>query len=316
MTNKADEKIKQALEILELLELPRAQRNERSALTLLALLNLAPGQKWAAAQARMIGITPVMTFAHDQYGKRYAPNTRETFRRQTMHQFVEAGLALYNPDKPDRPVNSPKAVYQIEPNALALLRQYDTPEWKVSLKAYLKIRQTLASKYARERNMKLIPVMFNGGYKVRLSPGGHSQLIMAIVKEFAPRFTPDAQVIYVGDTGNKWGYFDKITLKTLGVEVDGHGKMPDVVLYYKKKGWLILVEAVTSHGPVNAKRHNELAKLFSTAKPGLVYVTAFPDRGTMARYLTEIGWETEVWVAEAPTHMIHFNGDRFLGPHE
>ena len=164
--------------------------------------------------------------------------------------------------------------------------------------------------------MKLIPVTFNKGYKAQLSSGKHSQLIADIIKEFAPRFTPDARVIYLGDTGKKWGYFDKSTLKTLGVEVDAHGKMPDVVLYYKKKGWLILVEAVTSHGPVDAKRHNELAKLFSTAKPGLVYVTAFPDRSTMAKYLTEIGWETEVWVAEASTHMIHFNGDRFLGPHE
>jgi adenine-specific DNA-methyltransferase len=163
--------------------------------------------------------------------------------------------------------------------------------------------------------MKMVPVIFNGDYKVRLSPGKHSQLIMQIISEFAPRFTPDAQVIYVGDTGSKEGYFDKVTLKMLGVEVDKHGKMPDVVLHYKKKNWLILVEAVTSHGPVDAKRHNELAKLFSPATPGLVYVTAVPDRSTMSKYLTEIGWETEVWVAEAPTHMIHFNGDRFLGPH-
>jgi hypothetical protein len=315
MASKADVRIKEALDILGLLGLPRAQRNERSALTLLALLNLVPTQKWAKAQAQMIGITPVMTFADKQYGKHYAPNTRETFRRQTMHQFVAAGLAMYNPDKPDRPVNSPKAVYQIEPNTLALLCQYGTPQFNSALKAYLKIRPTLSRQYARERNMEMIPVTFNGDYKVRLSPGKHSQLIMQIISEFAPRFTPDAQVIYVGDTGKKWGYFDTITLKTLGVEVDGHEKMPDVVLHYKKKNWLILVEAVTSHGPVDAKRHNELAKLFSTAKPGLVYVTAFPDRSTMSKYLTEIGWETEVWVAEAPTHMIHFNGDRFLGPH-
>jgi len=184
LANKVNVKIKQALQILALLELPRGQHNERSALTLLALLNLAPDQKWAKAESRMIGITPIMTFANDKYGKPYAPNTRETFRRQTMHQFVEAGLALYNPDKPDRPVNSPKAVYQIEPNALALLRKYDTPKWKKSLRAYLKIRQTLASRYARERDMKLIPVTFNKGYKAQLSSGKHSQLIADIIKEF------------------------------------------------------------------------------------------------------------------------------------
>lgn len=314
--SKEETRIKEALEVLELLELPRAQRNERSALTLLALINLGPDQAWREAEAHMIGITPIMTFAEQRYGRHYAPNTRETFRRQTMHQFVDAGLALYNPDKPDRPVNSPKAVYQIEPNTLALLQQYGTPNFKEALKAYLKIRPTLSRQYARERSMKQLPVKFNGDYQISLSPGKHSELIIQIIEEFAPRFTPEAQVIYVGDTASKWGYFDHVTLKTLGVEVDSHGKMPDVVLHYKKKGWLILLEAVTSHGPVDAKRHRELEKLFSTAKPGLVYVTAFPDRKTMAKYLTEIGWETEVWVAEAPTHMIHFNGERFLGPYQ
>ena len=92
--------------------------------------------------------------------------------------------------------------------------------------------------------------------------------------------------------------------------------MPDVVLYFPDKDWLLLVESVTSHGPVDSKRHEELSALFAAAKPGLVYVTAFPDRATMGKYLSDISWETEVWVAEAPTHMIHFNGERFLGPYE
>ncbi len=92
--------------------------------------------------------------------------------------------------------------------------------------------------------------------------------------------------------------------------------MPDVVLYYADRNWLVLVEAVTSHGPVDGKRHTELAKLFMGAKAGLVYVTAFPNRTTMSRYLGEIAWETEVWVADAPSHLIHFDGERFLGPYD
>ncbi|BCH63833.1 hypothetical protein RvVAT039_10490 [Agrobacterium vitis] len=91
--------------------------------------------------------------------------------------------------------------------------------------------------------------------------------------------------------------------------------MPDVIIYYPEKNWLLLIESVTSHGPVDGKRHGELAKLFASATPGLVYVTAFPTRRIMAKYLSEIAWETEVWVAEAPTHLIHFNGVRFLGPY-
>ena len=120
----------------------------------------------------------------------------------------------------------------------------------------------------------------------------------------------------IGDTGDKVGYFQKERLAMLGVTVDRHGKMPDVVLYFGKKDWLLLVESVTSHGPVDSKRHNELATLFKSANPGLVYVTAFPDRGIMGRYLSEVSWETEVWCADAPTHLIHFNGKRFLGPYK
>src|ERR1700722_4089224 len=101
-----------ALEILAALDFPRAQQNERSALTLLAVIALTPAKKWKEATDPLMGITPIMDWAAEHYGKRYAPNTRETFRRQTMHQFMEAGLVLYNPDNPSRPVNSPRAVYQ------------------------------------------------------------------------------------------------------------------------------------------------------------------------------------------------------------
>lgn len=313
----ADEnKIADALHILIDLGMPRAQRNDRSALCLLALLNLTKGKPWKKAENPLIGITPMMEFARDAYGKKYAPNTRETFRRQTLHQLVAAGIALYNPDAPGRPVNSPKAVYQIEPDTLALVRTFGAPAWKKKLPAYLKSRQTLTARYAKERDMQKLPVKLATGETIRLSPGDHSGLIKAIIEEFAQRFVPGGVLIYAGDTGDKWGYFDKDGLAKVGVNIDGHGKMPDVVLYYPQKEWLILCESVTSHGPVDGKRHAELAHLFSGAKAGLVYVTAFPSRSIMTKYLGEIAWETEVWVADAPTHLIHFNGERFLGPYE
>jgi hypothetical protein len=310
-----ENKIADALQVLGELGMPRAQQNDRSALCLLALLDLKQGKSWAASKDPLVGITPMMQFARDQYGKQYAPNTRETFRRQTMHQLVAAGIALYNPDNPARPVNSPKAVYQIEPDTLKLLRKFGTAAWVKNLAAYLKNRKTLTARYARAREMQKLPVKLATGETMRLSPGDHSELIKAIIEEFAPRFVPGGALIYAGDTGEKWGYFDKQLLAKLGVEVDGHGKMPDVVLYYPERGWLLLVESVTSHGPVDGKRHDELARLFAGSTAGLVYVTAFPSRAVMTRYLGEIAWETEVWVADAPSHLIHFNGARFLGPY-
>ena len=277
MSNQNDY-IEAAQQIIASLGLPRAQQNERSALCLLALLNLTPGKAWADAENPLVGITPIMNWVREHYGKVYAPNTRETFRRQSMHQFCAAGVALYNPDKPDRPVNSPKAVYQIEPAALSMLRTFGSPAWHDSLATYLAERETLVTRYAKEREQNRIPVEIAAGQQITLSPGEHSELIRAIIEDFAPRFAPGSVLVYAGDTGEKWGYFDAPLLAGLGVDVDSHGKMPDVVLHFTAKNWLLLVESVTSHGPVDGKRHAELARLFAGSTAGLVYVTAFPNR--------------------------------------
>jgi len=309
-------RIKETRSILVKLGMPRQQLNDRSALCLLALVNLAPEKNWSQAESPLIGITPIMDWARKHYGKKYAPNTRETIRRQTMHQFVQAGIALYNPDLPDRAVNSPHAVYQIEPNCLALLRAYGAKRFDSHLKDFLKSRPTLARRYAKDREMRMVPVKIAPGKQINLTPGEHSELIRDIVEQFAQRFVPGGDLVYVGDTGEKWGYFNESLLTSLGVAVDDHGKMPDVVIYYPDKDWLILAESVTSHGPVDSKRHEELAYLFRNGRPGLVYVSAFPDRRVMNKYLEAISWETEVWVADHPSHLIHFNGSRFLGPYK
>jgi len=311
----AKQKIDEALEILKALGLPRGQQNERSAFTLLALLDLKPETPWPEAKDPLMGITPIMDFCRDHYGKEYAPNTRETFRRQSMHQFVDASLAVPNPDDPSRPVNSPKFCYQIEPTALELLRTYGTTAWVANLKAYLRSVETLKQRYARARELKMVPVTLAEGSEVYLTPGGHSRLVKAIIDEFAPRFVPGGHVIYVGDTGDKWRYFDEEALRALGVTVDVHGKMPDVLIHHVEKDWLILIEAVTSHGAVDAKRRQELAALFQGVRPGLVYVTAFLTRSDMSKYISDISWETEVWIKEAGTHLVHFDGNRFLGPY-
>jgi hypothetical protein len=308
--------VKAAREAIVALGLPRAQQNERSALCLLALLDLTPDKTWANADAPLIGITPIMDWARKHYGKKYAPNTRETVRRHTMHQFCEAAIACYNPDKPDRPVNSPRTVYQIEPTTLALLRTFGAPEWRDALATYLTTRGTLIKRYARERKQALVPVRVAAGKTIDLSPGKHNELIRAIIEKFAPHFAPGSVLVYAGDTADNWGYWDEQLMANLGVAVNSHGKMPDVVLHYEEENWLLLVECVTSHGPVDAKRHGELASQFSDVKAGLVYVTAFPTRAVMARYLGSIAWETEVWVCEDPSHLIHFDGKRFLGPYD
>jgi hypothetical protein len=308
-------KLTEALRVLKDLGMPRAQQNERTALCLLALVNMTPQKRWADSEAPLVGITPIMDWAKEYYGSDYAPNTRETFRRQSMHQFIEAGVCLYNADRPDRPVNSPKAVYQIEPHLLKVLKLVGTKGYTDALKGFLAIRKTLVQQYAKAREMEMVPVKVKEGYRISLSPGDHSELIRVIVENFGPRFAPGGELVYVGDTGDKHGFFDKDLLASLGMVLDNHGKLPDVVIYMRDKNWILLIESVTSHGPVESKRQIELAKLFKACTAGLVYVSAFPDRKTFLRFLDVIAWESEVWIADAPTHMIHFNGARFLGPY-
>ena len=313
--NNQDTKLQQAYDILVQLGMPRQQLNERTALCLLCLLDMTPEKAWNQASNPLVGITPIMNWSREHYQREYAPNTRETFRRQSMHQFIEAGICLYNPDKPDRPVNSPKAVYQIEFNLLQVLQTYGTEQYETMLQNYLQQRQTLAQMYAREREMNMIPLQLTDGQTILLSAGDHSQLIKDIVTDFGARYVPGGVLVYAGDTGNKHGFFDVDLLASLGVQLDNHGKLPDVVIYNPEKNWLFLIEAVTSHGPVDHKRYGELNTLFQNCTAGLVFVSAFPDTKTYVKYSGVVAWETEVWMADNPSHMIHFNGSRFMGPY-
>lgn len=313
--SRATARIDEAMSVLESLGMPAKQSQARSALTLLALLDLRPETSWARASAPMRGVKQMMLFFKEHYGWEYAENTRETVRRQTLHQFLEAGLVELNPDKPDRPTNSGQTVYQVQPVVLELLRTFGTPEWPKRLRTYLAKAGTLKERYAQAREMRRIPVTTASGKVLTLSPGGQNELIKDVLELFCPRYTPKGQLLYVGDTQEKWALHEASALRALGVQVKTHGKMPDVVVYYRAKGWLVLIEAVTSHGPVNPKRHRELKELFKNSRAGLVFVTAFKSRRALVKYLDDISWETEVWVADAPDHLIHFNGERFLGPY-
>ena len=314
IANKASQ-IRNAQAVLHAVGFGVRQSNEMAALVLLALLDLKPGQSWLEATAPLRGITPIIGFISDFYGISYAPNTRETIRDEAVKFFAEAGLLLRNPDDPARPTNSGKTVYQIEPTALSLLRDYGTEGWPPKLAAYLKTNAAIRAEIQRQRTLARVPVTLPGGQKVTLSAGGQNPLIKAVVEEFCPRFTPGAAIAYIGDTETKFLHLEAAYLEKLGIKLDTAAKMPDIVAHDHRRNWLILVEAVTSAGPVDGKRRMELKELFKNSKAGLVFVTAFETRKVMQSFASQISWETEVWIAEDPDHLIHFNGERFLGPY-
>ena len=308
-------KIEEAQAILKELGLPEAQQNEISGYTLLALCNLSEKDKWSKASKQSYGVSKgIMAFISEYYHKDYAPNTRETFRRQVLHQFVQAGIVDYNPDIPNLPVNSPRAHYAISEIALQTMKTYKTRNWKKAVREFKSQIGELKEKYNKERNMFRVPVKLSDGQELLLSPGKHNEVQAAIVEEFASRFAIGSSLLYFGDTENKDLHVDKEKLESIGIPITEHSKLPDVVIYDESKNWLYLIEAVTSHGPMSPKRILELEKFLKDCKAGKIYVSAFPDFAEFKKHTNNIAWETEVWIMEFPGHMIHFNGDRFLGP--
>lgn len=310
-------KIKEAQRILTELGLPKAQQNEISALTLLALSGIKESDSWKKAQRSSLKVTKgIMAFMAKHYKRRYAPNTRETVRRQVLHQFVQARLADYNPDNPQLPVNSPNAHYAISKPVLEVIRTFETKNWPSAVTTFKTEVGELQKRYVKDRDLTLIPLKLSSGTIIRLSPGKHNQVQAAVVNDFAARFAKGSMLLYLGDTAKKDLHLDSKMLKKLGIPIDQHSKLPDVVIYEPNKNWLYLIEAVTSHGPITPKRILELEDLLKNCTAGRVYVSAFPDFAQFKRYTSALAWETEVWIMEHPDHLIHFNGDKFIGPRQ
>lgn len=280
----------------------------------MALLNLSPRSEWKDATQNLIRVHDVLGFVKAKYHKTYAENTRETIRRQTLHQFEQAGLIEINSDDQTRPTNSPKTVYSISPQALAVVSTYGTPQWEEALRGFISSQGRLVDKYQKIKSSNTLALPISGDKVITLSPGKHNKLQIEIFKEFKTRFCPNASLLYMGDTAHKLLHIENDGLEALGIPITKHDKLPDVVLYDKARNYLFLIEAVTAHGPVSQKRYVELEEILAKSPATRIYVSAFPDFREFKRHANDIAWETEVWVSEVPGHMIHFNGDKFLGP--
>ena len=196
-----------------------------------------------------------------------------------------------------------------------MVRAHGSDDYDRLMAEYLQAAPGLVAEYAAERAMARLPVVLPDGSPITLSPGGQNALLKHMVDDFCGYFTPGGHVLYVGDAGEKWAVFEEAELAALGVTLDRHGKMPDLVVHLPDRNWLLLLEAAASHGPVDGQRHSELSAMFAGSTAGLVYVSCFPSRAVLRKYLPLIAWETEVWCADDPTHLIHFNGEHFLGPY-
>lgn len=302
-------KIDEVRLFLQEIGMPKRQQADICCLTILAMANIEESSKWENAENKWIRIHDIIAFANMYYGTSYAENSRETFRKQAIHHFRTAAIIEDN----GKATNSPNYRYRLTKEALEMLKTIKTTKYPVAVKSFISVHEQLIDIYASKKKMTMMPVKINNR-DFQFSVGDHNALQKAIIEEFAPRFAPNSECLYVGDTTEKDLVKDTEKLKKLGFEITLHDKMPDVVLYRQDKDWIYFIESVTSVGPMDPKRIIEISKMTEKVKSGKIFVTAFLDFSTYKRFSDSLAWETEVWIAEMPEHMIHLNGDLFMGP--
>ena len=303
------DKVEEAREFLKTIGMPKAQQTDLCCYVILAMAGIKPDMSWSEATNEWIRIHDMIQFVNTFYGVSYAENSRETFRKQALHSFRTAALIEDN----GKATNSPNYRYRLTEETVELLKTMQTPEWEIVLKRFFCYHKKLIDVYASKKQMTMMPVNINGE-DFKFSTGKHNELQKAIIEEFAPRFAPNSECLYGGDTTKKDLVKNVDKRKALGFEITLHDKMPDVVLYREDENWIYFVESVTSVGPMDPKRILEITEMTKDVTAGKIFVTAFLDFKTYKKFAEELAWETEVWIAEMPDHMIHLDGDRFMGP--
>lgn len=310
------DKIEIAKDILERIGMPTAQQSTLCCLTLLAMANIKKEDRFQDATNGWVRIHDVISFIANEYGVIYAENSRETFRKQAMHHFRTAAIIEDN----GKATNSPNYRYRLTGEFLRVVKSIREPNGTCvcedddfEIQRFISRHQSLKDIYASKKQMQKMPVKINN-QDFTFSPGKHNQLQKAIIEEFTPRFAPNSECLYVGDTIVKDLVKNVEKLNDLGFEITLHDKMPDVVLYREDKDWIYFIESVTSVGPMDPKRIIEIGQMTEKVTAGMIYVTAFLDFKTFKTFSEQLAWETEVWIADMPEHMIHLNGDKFMGP--
>lgn len=310
-----DEMKKSTRQILKDLGMDKVRTNVRSVRILLALAHLDENTPWSDATDGRYTTHEISQWISERLDYTYAENSRESLRKDTLKFFVQGGIALFNDDDPARATNSSHNCYRLSPDALTAIRAYTTVEYTGAVAKFRAGHETLVEQQAMAREMERIPIRLPDGNEATLSGGGQNALIKQMVEDFCSRFVPGGIVLFIDDTDKETGSVADDIMRRLSIEIPIHGKKPDLIVWDDKRDWLFMMEACSTHGPINEQRKRDLKALVKSDAP-IVYVTCFPDRTTMRRYLSDLAWETEAWCADTPDHMIHMDGQRFLGPYE
>lgn len=294
------------------------RRLEKMAMACLAVGNMKSSlQEAKSADDGCFLITrEIIAFENKHYGEDISSGSYDNIRRKDLLYPVQAGIVLNSSALDVQATNNPTRGYALNPLFARLLKSYDTPEWKGELESYKNRMKLLAEELERKRDLEKIPVKLPSGTNLLLSAGEHNVLQKHIVEDFLSRFGWGAEVLYIGDTSDKYLYKNEEVLAQIGFFTLEHEELPDVVAYCKAKNLLFLIEAVHSTGPMDEIRVMKLRKQLANCTAIPIFVTTFLNKKEFRRWVEKIAWESEVWIADSPEHMIHFNGYKFLEIHK
>lgn len=314
----------EAIFILSKLGIPldglKPREMEKMAMAFLAVADVKRHGDWAKARLRQgkdtLKSRDVIDYINKHFGEKISKGSYDDIRRKDLKMPVVAGIIMASANKPNAARNDPTRGYSLSPEFVEIVRRAHQTGWAEEVEEFMAERPTLAERLAAERQIQQVPIQLPDGQNLSFTPGEHNMLQKAVIEQFLPRYGHGAAVLYVGDAAKKFLVRDERKLKALRFFELEHGELPDILAFSETKNWLYLIEAVHSSGPISPLRLVELQRLAKNCTAGLVFVTAFLSRDAFRKFAPDIAWETEVWIADAPDHLIHFDGDKFLGPYK
>lgn len=312
--------INEAIEVLQTFGVPLVsathRQREMSAMCFLAVTGVTHSADWPSAGTHPgppLGTRQIIDFINKHFEESISRGSYDDIRRKHLRSSVQTGIVIQSASNPNAAANDPRRGYGINADYAAVIRSFGHVGWASLASKFMEGRTPLIDSSSKQ-NISTVPLTMPNGTELKLGPGQHNALQRAVVEQFRPRFAPESDVLYLGDADNRTIVSNQSKLDELGLVIDTRGSLPDIVLLDDKRGWVFFIEAVHSFGPISPSRLMALEALCTSCSLPVVFVTAFLDRNAFRKFAPDIAWETEVWIAQEPDHMIHFNGDRFFGP--
>jgi hypothetical protein len=312
--------INEAIDILESIGIPVLDQTERSlermGMSFLALIDVKKDWKSAKSLTDGYGLSSkdIIKYFNENFEDKISVGTYDSVPKYYIKLLIVGGFVEKSGLNPKENYNSKTRKYAVHKFLRDLVLHYNTSSWNKKLKEFNKNKILLHEELKRKRDLNLLPVILPNGQKLNFSPGNHNELQKQIIESFLPRFGSNCEVLYVGDGANKSLLKEGAKLQELNFFDISHGMLPDIVAYSKSKKWLFLIEAFYSTGTISEIRMKELKQNLVSCKAEIIFVTAFATKKEFQKHILKIAWETEVWTADNPDHLVHFNGHKFLGP--